>query len=65
MHPRILAGVLAGALIAALPAAVSAQTELRLINSFDSRQSASRHIVAPYVDRVKQASNGRIAIAVN
>ena len=65
MHPRILAGVLAGALVAALPAAVSAQTELRLINSFDARQSATRLIVVPYVERVKQASNGKINITIN
>jgi TRAP-type C4-dicarboxylate transport system substrate-binding protein len=64
-HARILAGAVAGALIATLPAVAFAQTELRLISGFDSRQSSTRLIVMPYVERVKQVSNGKINITIN
>lgn len=65
MNARIVAGAVAGALFAAAPLAAIAQAELRLINGFDARQAGTRLIVVPYVERVKQASNGRINITVN
>jgi len=62
---RILASVLAGACIAVLPIGAQAQTELRLINGFDARQSASRLIVVELAERVKTATGGKLTIKIN
>ncbi|MGE3932600.1 MAG: TRAP transporter substrate-binding protein [Rhodospirillaceae bacterium] len=62
---RSFARVVACASLAVLPLAANAQTELRLINGFDARQTASRLVVVELAERVKNASNGKLTIKIN
>lgn len=56
---------LSGVLLAALSAAGFAQTELRLLNSFDNRYPGTPLVVDKYVEAVKQRSGGKLTIKIN
>jgi TRAP-type C4-dicarboxylate transport system substrate-binding protein len=56
---RTVAAV-AAAVITAIPAAADAQTQLKLLSSFDSRYPGYHSVVVKYTDSVKAASGGKI-----
>jgi TRAP-type C4-dicarboxylate transport system substrate-binding protein len=60
-----LAVSISGLVLAALSASGMAQSELRLLNSFDNRYPGTSIVVDKYADAVKQRSAGKLTIKTN
>ncbi len=64
---RLILAALASAVLAsaAFTGSAAAQTELRLLNAFDSRYPPTKFLVEKYADTIKAKTNGKVSVRIN